>query len=393
MSEKREHGPGTLCIHAGQEPEPVTGAVVVPIFPVSTYAQDELGAPRGGFEYARSRNPTRTALERLLATLEGGAAAHAFASGQAAIASLASAHLAAGDHVVVSRGSYGGTYRYFTKVLAGFGVSFSWVDTSNLVAVRAAITPATRMLFVETPANPTMELSDLEALAALAREASERHGAKVRLAVDNTFATPLFQRPLALGADAVVHSTTKYLNGHSDSLGGAVVSATKEDAARVAFVQNAAGAILSPFDAFLVTRGVKTLAVRMRAHDANGRAVAEYLSGHPKVLRTLYPGLPSHPQHDLASRQMSGFGGMVSLDLGSRDAAKRFLDALRLFTLAESLGGVESLAGHPASMSHASLSPDERAARGIGDGLVRLSCGIEETADLIADVGEALGAV
>ena len=393
MSEKREHGPGTLCIHAGQEPEPVTGAVVVPIFPVSTYAQDELGAPRGGFEYARSRNPTRTALERLLATLEGGAAAHAFASGQAAIASLASAHLAAGDHVVVSRGSYGGTYRYFTKVLAGFGVSFSWVDTSNLVAVRAAITPATRMLFVETPANPTMELTDLAALAAIAREASERAGTKVRLAVDNTFATPLFQRPLALGADAVVHSTTKYLNGHSDSLGGAVVSATKEDAARVAFVQNAAGAILSPFDAFLVTRGVKTLAVRMRAHDANGRAVAEYLSGHPKVLRTLYPGLPSHPQHDLASRQMSGFGGMVSLDLGSRDAAKRFLDALRLFTLAESLGGVESLAGHPASMSHASLSPDERAARGIGDGLVRLSCGIEETADLIADVGEALGAV
>lgn len=393
MSEKREHGPGTLCIHAGQEPEPVTGAVVVPIFPVSTYAQDELGAPRGGFEYARSRNPTRTALERLLATLEGGAAAHAFASGQAAIASLASAHLAAGDHVVVSRGSYGGTYRYFTKVLAGFGVSFSWVDTSNLVAVRAAITPATRMLFVETPANPTMELSDLEALAALARESTSRHGAKVRLAVDNTFASPLFQRPLALGADAVVHSTTKYLNGHSDSIGGAVVSATKEDAARVAFVQNAAGAILSPFDAFLVTRGVKTLAVRMRAHDANGRAVAEYLAAHPKVLRTLYPGLPSHPQHDLASRQMSGFGGMVSLDLGSRDAAKRFLDALRLFTLAESLGGVESLAGHPASMSHASLSPDERAARGIGEGLVRLSCGIEEAADLIADVGEALGAV
>ena len=393
MSDARAPGPGTLCIHAGQEPEPVTGAVVVPIFPVSTYAQDELGAPRGGFEYARSRNPTRTALERLLATLEGGAAAHAFASGQAAIASLASAHLAAGDHVVVSRGSYGGTYRYFTKVLAGFGVSFSWVDTSNLVAVRAAITPATRMLFVETPANPTMELSDLEALAALAREATSRHGAKVRLAVDNTFASPFFQRPLALGADAVVHSTTKYLNGHSDSLGGAVVSATKEDAARVAFVQNAAGAILSPFDAFLVTRGVKTLAVRMRAHDANGRAVAEYLAGHPKVLRTLYPGLPSHPQHDLASRQMSGFGGMVSLDLGSRDAAKRFLDALRLFTLAESLGGVESLAGHPASMSHASLPPVERAARGIGEGLVRLSCGIEETADLIADVEEALGAV
>lgn len=393
MSDAREHGPGTLCIHAGQEPEPVTGAVVIPIFPVSTYAQDELGAPRGGYEYARSKNPTRTALEKLLATLEGGAAAHAFASGQAAIASLAAAHLAAGDHVVVSRGSYGGTWRYFTKVLAGFGVSFSWVDTSNLVAVRAAITPATRMLFVETPANPTMELSDLAALAALAHEASAQHGAKVRLVVDNTFATPFFQRPLTLGADSVVHSTTKYLNGHSDSIGGAVVSATKEDAARVAFVQNAAGAILSPFDAFLVTRGVKTLAVRMRAHDANGRAVAAFLSAHPKVLRVLYPGLPSHPQHELASRQMTGFGGMVSLDLGSREATKRFLDSLRLFTLAESLGGVESLAGHPASMSHASLSPEERAARGIGEGLVRLSCGIEETGDLVADLEEALGAV
>ena len=393
MSDSSGHGPGTLCVHAGQEPEPVTGAVVVPIFPVSTYAQDELGAPRGGFEYARSKNPTRTALERLLAALEGGAAAHAFASGQAAVASLASAHLAAGDHVVVSRGSYGGTWRYFEKVLAHFGVSFSWVDTSNLVAVRAAITPATRMLFVETPANPTMELSDLAALAALAREASGRNGARVRLAVDNTFATPFFQRPLALGADAVVHSTTKYLNGHSDSLGGAVVSASAEDAARVAFVQNAAGAILSPFDAFLVTRGVKTLAVRMRAHDANGRAVAAFLASHPKVLRVFYPGLPSHPQHALAQRQMTGFGGMVSFDLGSRDAAKRFLDALRLFTLAESLGGVESLAGHPASMSHGSIPPEERAARGIGEGLVRLSCGIEETADLIQDVEEGLGAV
>jgi cystathionine gamma-lyase/cystathionine beta-lyase/cystathionine gamma-lyase/homocysteine desulfhydrase len=393
MSDAKGHGPGTLCIHAGQEPEPVTGAVVVPIFPVSSYAQDALGAPRGGFEYARSKNPTRTAFERLLAALEGGAAAHAFASGQAAVASLCSAHLAAGDHVVVSRGSYGGTYRYFTKVLAGFGVTFSWADTSNLAAVGAAITPATRMLFVETPANPTMELSDLAALAALAREASARCGAKVRLAVDNTFASPFFQRPLALGADAVVHSTTKYLNGHSDSIGGAVVSANADDAARVAFVQNAAGAILSPFDAFLVTRGVKTLAVRMRAHDANGRAVAAFLSSHPKVLRVLYPGLPSHPQHDLARRQMTGFGGMVSFDLGSRDAAKRFLDSLRLFTLAESLGGVESLAGHPASMSHASLSPDERAARGIGEGLVRLSCGIEEVEDLLADLADALGRV
>jgi cystathionine gamma-lyase/cystathionine beta-lyase/cystathionine gamma-lyase/homocysteine desulfhydrase len=390
MSDTKEHGLGTLCIHAGQEPEPVTGAVTVPIFQTSTYAQAALGSPRAGFEYARSKNPTRTALETLLAALEGGAAASAFASGQAALSGLASAHLAAGDHVVVSRGSYGGTFRYFTKVLANFGVTFSWVDTSDLDATRAAITPATRMLFVETPANPTMEISDLTALANLAREASDRLRAKVRLAVDNTFASPVFQRPLALGADAVLHSTTKYLNGHSDSLGGAVVSATSEDGARVAFVQNAAGAILSPFDAFLVTRGIKTLALRMRAHDENGRAVAAFLAAHPKVARVFYPGLPTHPQHALASRQMSGYGGMVTLDLGSYDAAKRFLDRLRLFTLAESLGGVESLAGHPATMSHGSLSPEERAARGIGDGLVRLSVGIEEVDHLLADLARAL---
>ena len=393
MSETRKAGFDTLCVHAGQEPEPVTGAVAVPIFQTSTYAQEALGAPRAGYEYARSKNPTRAALETLLAVLEGGAVAHAFASGQAALSALASAHLAAGDHVVVSRASYGGTFRYFTKVLAGFGVTFTWVDTTDLDATRAAITPATRLLFVETPANPTTEVSDLEALAGLAREASSRLGAKVRLAVDNTFASPFFQRPLALGADAVLHSTTKYLNGHSDSLGGAVVSATAEDAARVAFVQNAAGAILSPFDSFLVTRGVKTLALRMRAHDANGCAVAAFLAEHPKVVRVLYPGLPSHPQHALARRQMSGFGGMLSLDLGSYDAAKRFLDALRLFTLAESLGGVESLAGHPATMSHGSLPPDERAARGITEAMVRLSCGIEDVNDLLADLARALETV
>jgi cystathionine gamma-lyase/cystathionine beta-lyase/cystathionine gamma-lyase/homocysteine desulfhydrase len=390
MNETMTVGFGTLCIHAGQEPEPVTGAVAVPIFQTSTYAQDALGSPRGGFEYARSKNPTRLALERLLAALEGGEVAHAFASGQAATSSLATAHLGSGDHVVVSRGSYGGTWRYFTKVLSGFGVTFSWVDTTDLDAVRAAITPSTRMLFVETPANPTMELSDLAALAGLAREATKRSGAKVRLAVDNTFATPFFQRPLDFGADAVVHSTTKYLNGHSDSVGGAVVSATAEDGARVAFVQNAAGAILSPFDAFLVTRGVKTLAVRMRAHDGNGRAVAAFLAVHPKVVRVLYPGLPSHPQHALAARQMSGFGGMLSFDLGSFDGAKHLLDRLRVFTLAESLGGVESLAAHPATMSHGSVPPEERAARGITDGLVRLSVGIEDVDDLLADLARAL---
>ncbi len=390
MNEPRVPGFGTLCIHAGQEPEPVTGAVSVPIFQTSTYAQNAVGSPRAGFEYARSKNPTRLALEALLAALEGGAAAHAFASGQAATSTLATAHLRSGDHVVVSRCSYGGTWRYFTKVLANFGVTFSWVDTTDLDAVRAAITPTTRMLFVETPANPTMELSDLAALAQIAAEASARCSAKVRLVVDNTFATPFFQRPLALGADAVLHSTTKYLNGHSDSIGGAVVSATAEDGARIAFVQNAAGAILSPFDSFLVTRGIKTLAVRMRAHDANGRAVAAFLASHPKVPRVLYPGLPTHPQYALATRQMSGFGGMVTIDLGSYGAAKNFLDRLRLFTLAESLGGVESLAGHPASMSHGSLGPDERAARGVTDGLVRLSVGIEDVGDLLADLARAL---
>ena len=390
MNETKVPGFGTLCIHAGQEPEPVTGAVSVPIFQTSTYAQDALGSPRGGFEYARSKNPTRLALEELLAALEGGAAAHAFASGMAAIASVATAHLAAGDHVVVSRGSYGGTWRYFTKVLANFGVSFSWVDTSDLDATREALTPATRMLFVETPTNPTMELSDLAALAALARKASGRCGAKVRLVVDNTFATPVFQRPLALGADAVVHSTTKYLNGHSDSVGGAVVSATAEDGARVGFVQNSAGAILSPFDSFLVTRGVKTLAVRMRAHDDNGRAVAAFLAVHPSVKEVFYPGLPSHPQHALASRQMSGYGGMVAFDLGSQDAVRRFFGRLRLCTLAESLGGVETLVAHPATMSHGSVPPDERAARGITDGLVRLSVGIEDVDDLLADLAQGL---
>jgi len=390
MNETRVPGFPTLCIHAGQEPEPVTGAVSVPIFQTSTYAQNALGAPRGGFEYARSKNPTRLALEELLAALEGGAAAHAFASGMAAIASLATAHLAAGDHVVVSRGSYGGTWRYFTKVLANFGVTFSWVDTSDLAAVEGALTPATRMLFVETPTNPTMELSDLAALAALASEASARCGAKVRLVVDNTFATPVFQRPLAQGADAVVHSTTKYLNGHSDSVGGAVVSATAEDGKRIGFVQNSAGAILSPFDSFLVTRGIKTLAVRMHAHDDNGRAVAVFLAVHPGVKAVFYPGLPSHPQHALASRQMSGFGGMVAFDLGSLDAARRFFGRLRLCTLAESLGGVETLVAHPATMSHGSVPPDERAARGITDGLIRLSVGIEDVDDLLADLARGL---
>jgi cystathionine beta-lyase/cystathionine gamma-synthase len=383
----------TLCIHAGQEPEPVTGAVAVPIFQTSTFVQEAFGKPRRGFEYARTKNPTRLALEELLAALEGGAAGHAFASGMAATTTLMLSLVKAGDHVLVGRNTYGGTYRFFSKILANFGVAFDYVDTTDLAAVRAAVTPATRMLFAETPTNPTMEISDLAGLAAIAGEATARNGAKVRFVVDNTFATPFFQRPLALGADAVVHSTTKYLNGHSDSVGGAVVCADAEDGAKIGFAQNAAGAILSPFDSFLVTRGIKTLPVRMRAHDANGRAVAAWLAKQPKVPRVFYPGLPDHPGHALAARQMSGFGGMISFDLGSLEAAKRLLDRVRICALAESLGGVESLISHPASMTHASVEPEERLRRGITPGLVRISVGIEDLSDILADLENALAGV
>jgi cystathionine beta-lyase/cystathionine gamma-synthase len=391
----KEEAPGfdTLCIHAGQEPEPVTGAVAVPIFQTSTYAQEAFGRPRAGYEYARTKNPTRLALEQLLAALEGGATGHAFASGMAAITTAMLALVSAGDRVVVSRDTYGGTYRFFSKILERFGVLFDYVDTSDLDAVRKAIRPATRMIYAETPTNPTMEIADLAALAEIAREASVTHGAKVRLAVDNTFATPYFQRPLRLGADVVVHSTTKYLNGHSDSVGGAVICSDPEDGAKIGFVQNAAGGILSPFDAFLVTRGIKTLPVRMRAHDANGRAVAAFLAAHPKISRVLYPGLPSHPGHALAARQMTGFGGMISFDLGSEGAARRMLDRVTLCALAESLGGVESLVSHPATMTHASVEPAERARRGITSGLVRLSVGIEKVEDILGDLDEALKGV
>ncbi len=311
----------------------------------------------------------------------------------AATTTLMLSFVTAGDHVLVSRNTYGGTYRFFSKILANFGVAFDYVDTTDLAAVRAAVKPATRMLFAETPTNPVMEISDLSGLAAIARGASAKSGAKVRLVVDNTFATPFFQRPLALGADAVVHSTTKYLNGHSDSVGGAVVCADAGDGAKVGFAQNAAGAILSPFDSFLVTRGIKTLPVRMRAHDANGRAVAAWLVKQPKVKRVFYPGLPDHPGHALAVRQMSGFGGMISFDLGSLEAAKRLLDRVRICALGESLGGVESLISHPASMTHASVEAEERLARGITPGLVRVSVGIENLADILADLENALRSV
>ncbi len=396
---KKARVPGfaTTCVHAGQEPEPVTGAVAVPIFQTSTYVQESFGKPRQGYEYARTKNPTRLALETQLAALEGGAngsaTAHAFASGMAATTSLMLSLVKAGDHVLVSRNTYGGTYRFFSKVLANFGVTFDYVDTTNVETVRKAVTKATRMLFVETPTNPTMEISDLRALAAVARRESARIGAKIRVVVDNTFATPFFQKPLALGCDVVVHSTTKYLNGHSDSVGGAVICADPKDGEKIGFTQNAAGAILSPFDSFLVSRGIKTLPVRMRTHDANGRTVAAWLSSHPKVKKVFYPGLSSHPGHAVAARQMSGFGGMISFDLGSEEAARRLLDRVVICALGESLGGVESLISHPASMTHASVEPDERLRRGITPGLVRVSVGIEDVEDILQDLENALAGV
>ncbi|HEX7527847.1 MAG TPA: cystathionine gamma-synthase [Thermoanaerobaculia bacterium] len=396
---KKSKAPGfaTTCIHAGQEPEPLTGAVTVPIFQTSTFVQEGFGKPRQGYEYARTKNPTRLALETQLAALEGGAGrpatAHAFASGMAAETTLMLSFVKAGDHVLVSRNTYGGTYRFFSKVLANFGVTFAYVDTTDVETVRKAVTPATRMLFVETPTNPTMEISDLQALAGIARDEGKRIGAKIRVVVDNTFATPYFQKPLALGCDVVVHSTTKYLNGHSDSVGGAVICADAEDGAKIGFTQNAAGAILSPFDSFLVSRGIKTLPVRMRAHDANGRAVATWLTKQPKVKKVFYPGLSSHPGHAVAARQMSGFGGMISFDLGSIKAAKRFLDRVVVCALGESLGGVESLISHPASMTHASVEPEERLRRGITPGLVRVSVGIEDLEDILQDLENALDAV
>jgi cystathionine gamma-lyase/cystathionine beta-lyase/cystathionine gamma-lyase/homocysteine desulfhydrase len=372
----------TVCIHAGQVPDPGTGAIITPIFQTSTYVQEELGRHKG-YEYARTQNPTRAALEANVAAIEGGAVAYAFASGMAAINAIASA-LAAGDHVVVTDNTYGGTFRLFDKVLTKFGLEFTYVDTSCLDQVERAIRPSTKMLFVETPTNPVLRLTDIRRAADLA------HAHNVRLVVDNTFASPYLQRPLELGADLVVHSTTKYLNGHSDSVGGIVVAARDEDAQWLKFVQNAAGAILSPFDSWLVLRGTKTLTVRMAQHNVNGMALAEFLSGHPRVQSVIYPGLPSHPQHELARRQMKGFGGMLSFDVGSFDEARRVCNRVRLMSLAESLGGVETLVCHPASMTHASVPPERRAEIGLTDSMVRISAGIEDPQDLIEDIDQAL---
>ena len=372
----------TICIHAGQEPDPSTGAIITPIFQTSTYVQEELGKHKG-YEYARTQNPTRYALEKNIAAIEGGKAAYAFASGMAAIDAITTL-LKAGDHVIVTDNTYGGTFRLFDKVLTKYGLEFSYVDTSCPELIEQAIRPATRMLFVETPTNPVLRLTDLERAAAIARTRD------IRFVVDNTFASPCLQRPLEFGADLVMHSTTKYLNGHSDSVGGIVVAARQEDADWLKFIQNAAGAILSPFDSWLVLRGTKTLAVRMAQHNVNGQALAEFLQAHPKVKNVIYPGLPSHPQHALAKRQMKGFGGMLSFELESFEAARRVCNGVQLMSLAESLGGVETLITHPASMTHASVPPERRAAIGLPDSLVRISAGIEDVQDLIDDLRQAL---
>jgi cystathionine beta-lyase/cystathionine gamma-synthase len=378
-------GFSTDCIHAGNAPDPATGAVAVPIYQTSTYVQEGLGKNKG-WEYARTQNPTRSALETNLAVLEGGAGARAFASGMAAITAI-STLVHKGDHVVCSNMTYGGTYRYYTKILANYGVTFSFVDTSRPEDVRKAIRPETKMLHLETPTNPTMQLCDIEKLAELAH----RNGAVV--VVDNTFASPYLQKPLALGADIVMHSTTKFLGGHSDTVGGAAIAKSKEHVEWLGFVQNSSGAILSPMDSWLVLRGIKTLVVRMERHESNGRAVAEHLAKHLKVRKVNYPGLPSHPHHELAKKQMSGFGAMLSFDVGSFENAKVFLGKVKLCSLGESLGGVETLISHPATMTHASIPEEERQRLGVTPGLVRISVGIEDIEDILADLDQSLAAI
>jgi cystathionine beta-lyase/cystathionine gamma-synthase len=374
-------GPHTAAIHAGQEPDPTTGAVMQPVYFTSTYRQPGVGTG-WPYDYARTINPTRRALERALAALEGGLDARCFASGMSAIQAVLLL-LKSNDHLVVSRNVYGGTYRLFEGVYRKFGLDFSWVDTTDLDAVRAAWKKNTRMLYVETPANPTLSVTDLRAVARLA------HARGARLVVDNTFLSPVLQMPIALGADLVLHSTTKYLNGHSDSVGGAVISTRPEDAEQLAYLQNAVGAILSPMDSFFVLRGLKTLPSRMARHEASARKIAAFLDRHRKVKAVHYPGLARHPQHALAKRQQGGFGGMIAFQLGSYARAKKFLGRLRLCALAESLGGVETLISHPASMTHGSVPPGERKRIGVLPDLVRISVGLEDVEDIQADLEQA----
>lgn len=377
--------PATLAIHGGQEVDPTTGAVMPPIYATSTYAQSSPGVHQG-FEYSRSHNPTRYAWERGAASMEGGTRGFAFASGLAATSCVLEL-LDSGDHVIAMDDLYGGSYRLFERVRRrSAGLDFSYVDMTDAERIRAAITPKTKMIWVETPTNPTLKIVDLAAVSAIAKE----HG--LLMVVDNTFASPIVQRPIAMGADIVMHSATKYLNGHSDMVGGLlVVGDNAELAEQLAFLQNSIGGVQGPFDSFLALRGLKTLHLRMQAHNANALALAEWLETQPGVSRVLYPGLPSHPQHELAKRQMDGFGGIVSVYLdGDFEAAKRFCERLEVFTLAESLGGVESLANHPAVMTHASVPAERRTEIGITDNLVRLSVGVEDVEDLRADLAHAL---
>lgn len=378
-------GFATDCIHGGQEPEPTTGSVTVPIFQTSTFVQPELGRHKG-YEYARTQNPTRSALEANLRILERGEAAFCFASGMAAI-DVVLRLLKAGDHVVTGANMYGGTYRLFERVLRRFGLDFSYVDTSDVASIGKAIKPNTRMLYLETPTNPMMTITDIRACASAVK------GQNILTVVDNTFCSPYMQRPIELGADIVVHSTTKFLNGHSDSIGGAVIVNSRELADNIGFLQNAVGAILSPFDSWLVLRGIKTLAVRMEKHNENGLELARYLVAQKKVAKIFYPGLEDHPQHALAKTQMRGFGSMISFELGSKENAARFLNEVKLCSLAESLGGVETLISHPESMTHASVPVEERTRLGITPGLVRISVGIEDVADLIEDLDRAFAAI
>lgn len=385
MKKTKELGFATRAIHAGQEPDPLTGAVTVPIYATSTYVQQGIGENKG-YDYSRGGNPTRTRLEENLASLEGGVAARVFGSGMAAIHGVVSL-LKSGDHVVCGNDLYGGSPRLFNQVMSDFGLEFSYVDTSDAENVQRAMRKNTRMVYVETPTNPLMRLSDLTAISGIGRRK------KVLLVVDNTFMSPYFQQPLALGADLVVHSTTKFLNGHSDGLGGVVVCARQEEADRLAFLQKSVGAILSPFECWLVLRGVKTLAARMEIHDRSGRIVADFLSKHANVKRVFYPGLATHAQHLLAKRQMSGFGSMITFETGSLKNANKMLKKLRVCSLGESLGGVETLISHPATMTHAALGEKGRKAIGITDGLVRISVGIEDVDDILDDLDQALKAI
>ena len=381
MQEKRV-GFATRAIHDGQAPEGLTGAVNVPIFLTSTYQQEEIGKNKG-HEYARLTNPTRDALEESLCSLEGGTSAHAFGSGMAAITAMCTM-MKSGDHVVCSDNVYGGTGRLFDKILVNYGLTFTYVDTSVAENVASAITPATKLVHIETPTNPMMSITDIRAVAEIC------HAKGVELSVDNTFLSPYLQQPIALGADIVMHSTTKFLNGHSDGLGGVLICTRPEQAERFRFVQKCTGGILSPFESYLLLRGVKTLAVRMKQHDANGRVVADFLKGHKAVKQVFYPGLAEHPQHELAKRQQSGFGSMISMELGSLEKANAFAKRLKLGLLAESLGGVETLICHPATMTHAAVGAEGRARLGITDGLMRISVGIEDVEDIVGDLEQAL---